>query len=226
MTIAGYNKNSFVDYPGKIAAVVFMQGCNFNCGYCHNQELIGEVPQQTVDEKEVLDFLISRREFIDGAVLSGGEPTLVEGLAGFAAKIKNMGFLVKLDTNGTRPQVITELLNRGLLDFIAMDIKAPFEKYSAVTCTDNNLITEIKKSIEIIKTSGIDYEFRTTFIPKLTTADILEICRYLAPCRSFVLQQYRPAPEQSGIPPHPPEYILRAAGQARAIIGEVGVRGV
>ncbi|MEG1500318.1 MAG: anaerobic ribonucleoside-triphosphate reductase activating protein, partial [Clostridia bacterium] len=123
MEFGGFVKNSFVDFPGVISSVVFTAGCNFNCWYCHNQGLINGEIKGHIHETEVLDFLISRKGFIDGLVISGGEPTLHLGLKAFIQKVKDLGLLIKLDTNGTNPKLLEELLEENLVDFVAMDIK-------------------------------------------------------------------------------------------------------
>ena len=132
--IGGIQKTSLIDFPGKIAAVVFTQGCNFRCGYCHNPSLAVSSPhwENRLSHKDILSFLQTRIGKLDGIVISGGEPTIQSGLYDFIKEIKNMGFLVKLDTNGTNPQVLERLINDNLLDYIAMDIKAPLEKYPQI----------------------------------------------------------------------------------------------
>ena len=188
MEIAGIVKNSFVDYPGNIAATIFTCGCNMNCWYCHNRDLI---TQQTgdYDENKILDFLKERKGFLDAVVVTGGEPTLQTDLKEFVKKVKDMGYLVKLDTNGTNPEIVQELLNEKLLDYIAMDIKAPFHKYGYITKIDN--IEDVKKSVIIIKNSGVKYEFRTTFAPTLSNDDIKQILVELNGCEVYSLQQYK-----------------------------------
>ena len=131
MKFAGIVKNSFVDFPGQIATVVFTSGCNFNCWYCHNRELIPR-SEGKIDESEVFDFLNSRKGMIDGVVVSGGEPTLHEEIYDFIKKIKNLGLKVKLDTKGTNPEVLGKLLGENLLDYVAMDIKTSFSNYEKI----------------------------------------------------------------------------------------------
>lgn len=134
MQIGGLQKFSLLDYPGKISAVVFTQGCNFRCPYCHNPELVDPARyQECLPEEEIFSFLETRRGKLEAVTVTGGEPTLQKSLAPFLRRIKDMGFLVKLDTNGSRPDVLEELLRQKLIDYIAMDIKAPLEKYEAVT---------------------------------------------------------------------------------------------
>ncbi len=164
MRIAGFQKLTLVDYPGLVAATVFTQGCNFRCGYCHNPQLVlPEHYQEPMPSEQVLDFLNGRRGKLDGVVITGGEPTIQQGLAEFIARIKEMGFAVKLDTNGSNPQILSSLLASKFLDYIAMDIKSSLLKYSEVTGTACD-IERIKESIGIIINSGISYQFRTTLV--------------------------------------------------------------
>ena len=160
--IGGLKKTSLLDYPNKISAIVFMQGCNFNCGYCHNPKLLNS-KEEVHTVTSFFEFLEKRKNKLDGIVISGGEATLQPDLIPFIKKIKDMGFLVKLDTNGSKFFVLEELLNNKLVDYIAMDIKAPFDKYSFISRVNVN-IDDIKKSINIIMNSNVDYEFRTTVV--------------------------------------------------------------
>ncbi|MFA8341855.1 MAG: anaerobic ribonucleoside-triphosphate reductase activating protein [Rhodothermaceae bacterium] len=176
MLIGGLNKMSLIDYPGSVSAVIFTLGCNFKCPFCHNPELV--LPEKfntPMDEAEVFSFLENRKGLLDGIVITGGEPTIHNDLPEFIRKIKNLGFKVKLDTNGTKPEVVKQLLEAGLLDFIAMDIKATFNKYKILSGCDTNL-DKLVESIELIKASDIDYQFRNTFVkPLLTDSDATEI---------------------------------------------------
>ena len=147
MQIAGFQKNSFVDYPGQIAAVVFCGGCNYNCWYCHNRHILRDYP--TIDEKEVFDYLERRKGAVDAVVFSGGEATLQADLADYMKRVKDMGYLVKLDTNGANPAALKKLLNQNLIDYVAMDIKAPFDKYKEVTGVKAD-IAAVKESITIL----------------------------------------------------------------------------
>ena len=188
MEISGLIKNSFVDYPKNIACVVFTAGCNMNCWYCHNHDLISETKGE-IDEEYVFSLLEERKKFLDGVVITGGEPTLQPDLTEFIKKVKSIGLKVKLDTNGTNLSVVKNLVNAGLLDYIAMDVKAPLSKYSVITSVPN--IQEIKDSIEYIKNCGVDYEFRTTFAPNLTSDDIKQLVKDIGFVKNYALQQYR-----------------------------------
>ncbi len=221
MQIAGLVKNSFVDYPGYIAAVLFVPGCNMDCWYCHNRALWkrGEL----LDTAETLAFLERRRGFLDGVVVSGGEPTLQSDLALFVRRIKDMGYRVKLDTNGLRPDVVEALLPD--LDYIALDLKAPPGEISRVVsfALDDE---PIWRTAELVRSSGLDYEFRTTFMPLLTADDIARIARRVAGAMRYALQQYRKV--EGRICPEPLHTgdIKKAAEAARAYVENVVVRGI
>ena len=189
MQIIGMQKNSFVDYPSKISCVLLTPGCNMNCWYCHNREIINE-SEGAYDEEQVLEFLKKRAGFLDAVVVSGGEATLQPDLVEFIKKVKAMGYLVKLDTNGTNPEVLTNLINEKLVDYVAMDIKAPFEKYNLVTPIKPEMLENVKRSVEILKSANIAHEFRTTFAPNLTKEDIINLLREISPVKNYSLQMY------------------------------------
>ena len=177
--IGGIQKTTLVDFPGKVAAIVFTQGCNFRCGYCHNPELLEHSKNSDFNKNDFLDFLKTRIGKLDGVVITGGEPTLQKGLYDFIKEIKSLGFAVKLDTNGTNPIIVEKLINDNLLDYIAMDIKAPFDKYTKITGVGVD-IENIKRSIELIKNSSVDYEFRTTVLKsQLSLMDLFLVSFFL-----------------------------------------------
>ena len=193
MKISGLLKFSMIDFPGSISAIVFTQGCNLRCAYCHNPELIPPAQDENnaIAEDDVLDYLERRKHSLDGLVITGGEPTLQPDLADFAAKVKAMGYLIKLDTNGTNPGVLKELIEKKLVDFVAMDIKAPFEKYEAV-CGPANL-DAVKESMNIIISSGVNYQFRTTYYKEvLNDGDIETIKAMVRDQAHFRLQECLP----------------------------------
>lgn len=190
MKVKGIQKSSFIDYPDKIAAVVFTGGCNFRCPYCHNRELVYNMGEN-IDEEELFSELEKRKKYLDGVCITGGEPTLQQGLDEFILKLKGMGYLIKLDTNGTSPKALRDLLERNLLDYIAMDIKAPIQSYRSVAVEKVD-IEAIEESIELIRESGVDYEFRTTICKELlSTADILKIAKRIKGSMKYTLQNYR-----------------------------------
>jgi len=192
MLIGGLHKLSLIDYPRKLSAVIFTRGCNFRCPYCHNPELIESNGGDFIEEDKILSFLDERKGKLDGVVLTGGEPTLQSEIVEFLERIKRLGFFVKLDTNGSYPERIKELIDRKLLDYIAMDIKAPLYKYSRTTLT--SIDTErIVESIHLIMNSGIDYEFRTTVVRSLLSRDDFpKIGEMIKSAKLFVLQEFRP----------------------------------
>ena len=192
MLIGGLHKLSLIDYPGKLSAVIFTRGCNFRCPYCHNPELIESNGGDFIEEDKILSFLDERKGKLDGVVVTGGEPTLQSEIVEFLERIKRLGFFVKLDTNGSYPERIKELIDRKLLDYIAMDIKAPLYKYSRTTLT--SIDTErIVESIHLIMNSGIDYEFRTTVVRSLLSRDDFpKIGEMIKSAKLFVLQEFRP----------------------------------
>lgn len=169
MKIGGLIKFTLIDYPGRVAAVVFTQGCNFRCRYCHNPELV--YPHLLLDpmqEEEVMSFLRRRKGTLEGLVITGGEPTLHDDLLRFMADVKAMGYFIKLDTNGTKPDVIQEAVDKKLVDYIAMDLKAPLEKYSLITGVEFDPKV-LRRSMDIIRASGLPYEFRTTYDKEVLT---------------------------------------------------------
>lgn len=215
MQIGGLQKTTLIDYPGKIACTVFLIGCNFRCPWCYSAELV--LPekikkQPKISQKEFFQFLKKRKGLLEGVVICGSEPTINKGLPQFIRKIKKLGYLVKLDTNGSNSKMLKELIDKKLIDYVAMDVKATREKYSKVTGGKVNL-KNIEKSIEILKNSQIDFEFRTTVIPTLHNKDdILKIAHWLKPAQKYFLQNFRPEktidPKFEKIKPYPQEYLL------------------
>ncbi|QCT39973.1 anaerobic ribonucleoside-triphosphate reductase activating protein [Candidatus Saccharibacteria bacterium oral taxon 955] len=191
MTIGGIQKFSTVDYPGYTVASIFTIGCNMRCGYCHNPELV--LPEQyagAIPEEEIFEFLEKRRGLLDGVAISGGEPTMQEDLPDFIRRCKKMGFLVKLDTNGTNPGVLRELLQENLVDFVAMDIKGPLEKYSQIAARPID-IDAILESIDLIRT--VPHEFRTTIVRgQLVPEDFESIGQLVHGADRFALQYFVP----------------------------------
>lgn len=193
MQICGLSKVTLLDYPEHVAATVFTGGCNFCCPFCHNGQLVVQ-PQdiEVLPEAEVLSFLENRRGRLSGVCITGGEPTLQEDLEQFIRKIKALGYLVKLDTNGYKPEVTERLLQEGLLDYIAMDIKNSREKYGRTAGVPEISVEPITKSVELIRKSGIPYEFRTTVVRQLhDKEDFQRIAEWLEGSRAYYLQTYR-----------------------------------
>ena len=213
MIIGGLQKLTLIDYPGKLAATVFFTGCNFSCPWCYSSELVlpEKIKEQPrIPEKELFSFLKKRQGLLEGVVICGGEPTINRGLPKFVKKIKKMGYVVKLDTNGSNPKMLKSLINKELIDYVAMDIKMPKEKYSKLSSKIGN----IEKSIKILKENKIDYEFRTTIVPTiLEKQDILKIAKWIGgPKIKYYLQNFRPEktldPKFEKIKPYPDKYLL------------------
>lgn len=206
MILGGYQKLTLIDYPGKLAATVFTVGCSLRCPFCHNPELV-DSRQFTVQgnlEEEFFEFLKKRKGKLEGVCITGGEPLIQKDVVDFIRKIKKLGYLVKLDTNGTRPDVLRKIIQEKLVDFIAMDIKNAPKKYSQTSgmktpastrsrsSTRGGDIERIKLSVNMIMGSGIDYEFRTTAVPGLhSEKDFAEIAKWISGAKAYYLQEYR-----------------------------------
>ena len=231
MKIVGFQKFSTVDYPGYICAVVFLGGCNMNCGFCHNLDTAVKKSEQRVDTDTILHFLEKRKHLLDAVCISGGEPTLYgDELVAFIAEIKRMGYKLKLYTNGSRPEVVDTLLENQLLDYVAMDVKAPWDRYEEICRCPVN-VDNIRATIELINNSGIRYEYRTTYIPSLFVGDIKKIASSIKGARKYVLQQFRiedganDAREHYGMP-HGKDYIMNTVSEIRDLFGAVDIRGI
>lgn len=190
-SIRGLKKTSLLDYPGNICSVIFLGGCNFRCGFCHNPSIV-ENKGNRINKKDVLDFLKSRKELLDGVCVSGGEPTMHKTLPNLLKSIRKLGFLIKLDTNGSNPLMLSKLIKEKLVDYVAMDIKTSFNRYKEVLGDEK----AIKKSIKLLMNSGIDYEFRTTMVPSFVgNTEFDEICNALKGAKRFCMQQFNPKQE-------------------------------
>lgn len=192
MIFHGFQKTTLLDYPGHIAAIVFVNGCNFRCPYCHNSSLVlASDNGQTYSENDILSFLRKRKGLTEGLCISGGEPTLYKELPAFIQKVKQEGFFVKLDTNGTNPEMLHLLLKEKLIDYVAMDIKASPERYQQITGFTGIPYESIQASIALLLSSDIDYEFRTTIVREFHDADMIrDITNQIKGCRRYYLQNY------------------------------------
>lgn len=194
MKLGGLQKLSLIDYPGVLCCIVFTQGCNFRCPYCHNPELV--LPEKfspEIDADEFFQFLEKRKKYLEGVSITGGEPTIHSDLPLFIEKIKNMGFAVKLDTNGSTPEMIKRLIDKKTVDYIAMDIKGPLEKYDVITGTKVNK-EKISESIKIIKRAKIDYEFKTTVVKsQISFDDFHRIGELIKGAEKYYLQKFIPS---------------------------------
>ena len=190
MKIGGIQKTSLLDYPDIISAIIWTVGCNFRCPFCYNKDIVfGNV--QLISENEVISFLEKRKGMLEGLVITGGEPLMHKDISDFCEKVKKMSYLIKIDTNGMYPEKLKDLIYKKLVDYVAMDIKAPKKKYEKLTNVKVS-IKKIEESIKILKNSNIDYEFRTTFVPELLTKDdILEIAKWLKGSKRFYMQQFK-----------------------------------
>ena len=231
MMIKGFQKLSLIEYPEKISAIVFLGNCNFKCHFCYNIDLVKNYKKlPDIPEKEILDFLSTRKGLLDGIAITGGEPTIHKELPEFIKKIKDLGFLVLLETNGTNPKMLKELIDNKLVDYIAMDIKAPLEKYDEITGVKVNK-KDIQDSVDIIRKSGIDYEFRTTVIPKhFKEDDVLAIGKWLKGSKRYVLQQFRPEKtlneDYKKMELYSPEKLKELAEKMKPFFEFVKVRGI
>jgi len=232
-TIKGFNPHTFIDWEGKVSCVIYLPGCNFRCPFCHSSGLVLE-PEAlpSVEYRYIENFLKEKKGWIDAVVVGGGEPTLHSNLPQLLKDIKNRGLLVKLDTNGTNPEMIKKLIAEGLVDYIAMDVKAPLikEKYDQVTCADVDLIS-IKESIDLLKDGETDYEFRTTVVPVFhKQSDILTIARTIGGARRYILQQFAPKDtldeNMASVKPYREEELKKFAQLAGEFVINCFVRGV
>ena len=220
MKIGGLQKLTLIDYPGKIACTVFLMGCNYRCPFCYNPELVlPEIIKEhlPIPEKDFFQFLKERKEWLEGVCVGGGEPTLSQDLPEFCQKIKKLGYQIKIDTNGSNPEMLKNLIDKKLVDYIAMDIKASKEKYPKVVgfknCSKYYLLDKIEQSINILKKNNVDCEFRTTVIPNLLTKkDILKIGQWISGAKKYYLQNFSPKktidPKFEKVKPYPDKYIL------------------
>lgn len=233
MYIAGLQKCSLVDWPGMVAAVVFAPGCNFDCFYCHNRRLLSvEAQYHGYLPEETLSWLERRRDALDGVVISGGEPTLQPGLLEFIGAVRELGYPVKLDTNGSRPDVVEYLVDQGLIDYVAMDIKAPTEQYEWV-CGPGIDQDAVEATIRFLLEGTVDYEFRTTVLPHFNKADLTSMARRIRGARLYVLQQFRAPVAMPGErnprladPPHPATWFHSALQEITPYVQRAETRGI
>jgi pyruvate formate lyase activating enzyme len=259
MLIGGLQKTTLIDFPGRVACTVFTVGCNFRCPFCHNKDLVTltnfkKSGIKPILEKDFFAFLASRKKILDGVCITGGEPTIHPDLEDFCSKIKKLDLEVKLDTNGSNPQVLKRLLDKKLIDFVAMDVKATFSDYAkaVLKCKDQNekceiteqnskLIKNIKKSIKIILELGLEYEFRTTVVPGIHSKEIMvklagDLKGIIQQCNNvtmeqfkYVLQKFRPQncldPEYLKIKPYTDKQMDDILRAVRKILPNTRIRG-
>ena len=229
MNIQGLQKTTLLDYPGHVAATIFLGGCNFRCPFCHNMNLITESSNAAYSEEEVFSFLKKRQGILDGVCITGGEPTLCKDLPDFINKVRLLGYKIKLDTNGSNPEMLEKLISDGAVDYVAMDIKSSLSEYSKITFTDNINTELIRNSICILRASSIDYEFRTTMIKQYHSPSVMEeIGQLLNGCsvyylQSFVDSEYVPNHELESFTK---EELLLIQNQLSKYISKVVLRGI
>lgn len=230
MKIGGLQKTSLLDYPGYISAIVWTNGCNFRCPFCYNPSLAlgNAVP---IPEEEIFSFLEKRKSMIEGVVFTGGEPLLQEDIIECIQKVKALGFLVKIDTNGTNPVKLKEILEKKLVDYVAMDVKAPKEKYRQLSSVNVD-ISLIESSIDVIKTLAPAYEFRTTMIPELLKKeDIIEIGKWINGAKKYCLQQFKQntpllSSKLEHLKPYSKEQLKEFAEAAKPFVQTIEIRGI
>ena len=230
MRICGLQKLAMVDYPGKLAATVFTGGCNLRCPFCHNALLVTELDRCTESHtvEEILSFLKGRRGLLDGVVLTGGEPLLQAGAEDFLRAVKELGFDVKLDTNGTFPERLAAILEAGIVDYVAMDIKNCLPKYPMTVGLDTFDTRPVQESVQLLMRGGVDYEFRTTVMrPYHTAADMEAIGHWLDGAKRYFLQTLVDSGNLigRGMTPFTPDEMQGLAALARPFFGTVEVRG-
>ena len=191
MMLHGLQKMTLLDFPGKVACTVFLGGCDFRCPFCHNYELADGSARPVMDEAALMAFLEKRRGLLDGVAITGGEPCLRPDLPDLMRRIRGLGFAVKLDTNGTHPALLDGILREGLADYVAMDIKNSPEKYARTAGLAELDLTPIRRSVELLKAGGVDYEFRTTVVDELhEAADFEAIGAWIAGARRWFMQPF------------------------------------
>ncbi len=228
MKICGMEKFSMVDFDGYIACTVFTPGCNFRCPFCHNAALVtGEAAE--IPESEVFDYLNKRKGLVDAVCITGGEPTLQPDLKDFIVRVRALGYKVKLDSNGTNPAVLEELIGEGLLDYVAMDIKSDFETYGDVIGVQNAaLLDRVKKSVEILKSSSIDFEFRTTAIKEFhSEKNFAAIAEIVRGAKKFFIQKFKDGENNltQGLHELPEEDAKKFLAEVQKTVPQTGLRG-
>jgi pyruvate formate lyase activating enzyme len=225
----GLQRLSLIDYPGKLCATIFTAGCNFRCPYCYNEDIILNYPEMPkISEDKIIEFLHPRLGFLDGVCVTGGEPTIHRELPKFLGRLKSIGSLVKLDTNGSRPKALAYVMEKGLVNYIALDVKVPLGRYEE-TVRYRVKPEGLKETIKLIRRSGIDHEFRTTVVPGLLDGDDLEeIARTLAGSKRYVLQQFRPGktlcPDFKDVKPYSEAEMRQFRDRVAPYFAETGLR--
>ncbi len=231
MKVAGFLKSSLLDWDGRVTSVIFLPGCNFRCPFCHNADLV-LFPEKAseVDQRGMMGYLEENSDFLDGVAITGGEPTIHPDLPDLISRIRSLGLQVKLDTNGTNPDMLRDLIDANMIDGVAMDVKGPlderYDKFSGVKTP----LEKVKRSISLIMDSAIDQEFRTTVVPHMVHEEEIEaMAAFIGDARRYALQQFRNGntldPKFSRIDPYPAERLKSMAELAKQYVRSVVIRG-
>lgn len=229
MKICGLQKTTLLDFPGHVAATIFTGGCNFRCPFCHNSDLLGNDAEVAFTNEEVLKFLAKRKGILEGVAITGGEPTLQPDLRDFILRVRELGYKIKLDTNGTRPDVLRSLCEEGLIDYVAMDIKTCKERYSDVAGIPSLDIGGIIGSVEYLKNGAVPYEFRTTVVKELHSAEDFELIGpWISGCPNYFLQNFVDSDNvlYSGFSSCSKDELLAFQEIVKPYVGQVSIRGV
>lgn len=229
MKLSGLQKTTLLDYPGHVAATIFLGGCNFRCPFCHNGDLILDSFESSCTEQEVLSFLNKRSSVLEGVCITGGEPTLHDGLEAFIRNIRSLGLLVKLDTNGYRPDILKKLCGQGLISYVAMDIKSGKTNYAKTAGLNDLDLSRIEESVNFLLHCDIPYEFRTTVVKELhSEEDFKEIGPWLTGCPHYYLQSYKDSCHvlSSGFSACSRKELLKFADILSPFIKNVSLRGI
>jgi len=229
MKIGGFQKTTLLDYPKHVSAIIWTVGCNFRCPFCYNIDLVKE-KSDLFSEDEILDFLEKRKDFLDALVISGGEPFLQNDLKEFCRQVKKIGYKIKIDTNGTFPDKLKQFIDEKLVDYVSMDIKAPKEKYNRLSGIKTD-IKKIEESINILKKSDIDYEFKTTIVPNyLDKEDVMKIANWIKGSKKYFLQQFKNdipviSSDLEKLKPYSEEYLQNILKEIKLYFKECKLRG-
>lgn len=230
MYINGFQKLTILDYPGKVACIVFTPGCNFRCPFCHNAALVTHIDKDTyIDEEEVLSYLKKRQGILDGVVITGGEPLLQDGIEEFIGKIKDLGYAIKLDTNGSFPEKLISLVEKGLVDYVAMDIKNSKAKYMVTIGVNNIDMASIEKSVDFLLQNKVNYEFRTTIVDGFHTVDdIQDIVVWIKGAHKYFLQNFVDSGDliETGLSPVSVDMLKEMKKKATEFVPCVEIRGI
>ncbi|MBQ2084765.1 MAG: anaerobic ribonucleoside-triphosphate reductase activating protein [Oscillospiraceae bacterium] len=230
MEIEGLQKLTLLDFPGRVACTVFTPGCNFRCPFCQNASLVIDAPVKGAEDVEgFFSFLSKRKGILDGVAITGGEPLLQKDIDAFISRIREMGFQVKLDTNGSFPEILEDLIARGLVDYVAVDIKNSRRKYPITSGCSEQQLRKVEQTVELLKRGKVDYEFRTTVVSQFhEQADFTEIGEWIRGARRYFLQKFEDSGEiiQDGLSAVSKEEMELFAQTVRPFVGEVSLRGV